>query len=198
MKHIRPYNFRNELLADLSTNFDRLLSSFNNIPELGTSEISKTNWIPKIDIKEHDNYYIVYADVPGIDPSAIDVSVDNGVLTIKGHKESEKKEEKENYLHVERSSGSFMRQMTLPESVDSSKVKAKSKNGVLEITLPKAEKSTTRKIAVEKWFGATSGTVKCNEQLNFQSVWYLEWPFIIFKIYNSQFINFLGKSGFIV
>jgi len=150
MKHIRPYNFRNELLADLSTNFDRLLSSFNNFPEMGTPELSKTNWIPKIDIKEHDNYYIVYADVPGIDPSAIDVSVDNGVLTIKGKKESEKKEEKENYLHVERSSGSFMRQMTLPESVDSSKVKAKSKNGVLEITLPKAEKSTTRKIAIEK------------------------------------------------
>ncbi|MBI2790675.1 MAG: Hsp20/alpha crystallin family protein [Gammaproteobacteria bacterium] len=77
-------------------------------------------------------------------------SSDAYLLTIKGHKESEKKDEKHNYLRVERSSGSFMRQMSLPESVDATKVKAKSKNGVLEISLPKAEKSTARKITVEK------------------------------------------------
>lgn len=147
MKYLKPY--RNDLLSELSRNFDQLLTSFDDFPKI-TSELSTTNWSPKIDIKEQDNQYIVYADVPGIDPSAIDVSVDNGILTIKGHKESEKKEEKKDYLRVERSSGSFMRQMTLPESVDASKVKAKGKNGVLEITLPKAQKTTAHKITVEK------------------------------------------------
>jgi HSP20 family protein len=148
MKYLKPH--RNDLLSDLSRNFDLLLSSFDDFPKIETSGLSTTNWAPKIDIKEQDNQYIVYADVPGIDPSAIEVSVDNGILTIKGHKETEKKDEKKDYLRVERSSGSFLRQMTLPESVDAGKVKAKGKNGVLEIILPKAEKSTARKITVEK------------------------------------------------
>lgn len=150
MKNIRPYRMRNDLLTDLSTNFDRLLSAFDHFPEFPSAELATTNWIPKIDVKEQDNQYIVYADIPGIDPSAIEVSVDNGLLTIKGHRESEEKEEKQNYLRVERSSGSFMRQMTLPESIDPSKVKAKGKNGVLEIILPKLQKGTTHKIQVEK------------------------------------------------
>jgi HSP20 family protein len=78
MKHLRPY--RNDLLSDLSTNFDRLLSTFDGFPEMTTSDLGAT-WAPKIDIKEQDNQYIVYADVPGIDPGAIEVSVDNGLLT---------------------------------------------------------------------------------------------------------------------
>ena len=77
------------------------------------------------------------------------MNVDNGLLTLKGQQETEQKEEKENYLRIERSAGSFMRQITLPESIDTNGVVAKCNNGVLEVILPKIQKGSSRKIPVE-------------------------------------------------
>jgi HSP20 family protein len=75
--------------------------------------------------------------------------MENGVLSIKGEREAEKKEEKEGYKRVERSYGSFYRRFSMPESADPNKINAKSKNGVLEITIPKQEKEQPRKIEVQ-------------------------------------------------
>lgn len=147
MKNITPYK-RIDLLSNLSENFDRLMSSFEHFPEFQSSALATTDWTPKIDVKEKEDKYMVYADVPGIDPANIEVSVENGMLTIKGQRETEKKQENENYLRIERSTGSFIRQMTLPESVDASKVKAKEKHGVLEIILPKSQKGHSHKIPI--------------------------------------------------
>ena len=72
-----------------------------------------TNWTPLIDIKDQDNQYLIQANVPGVDPKNIEVSIDKGMLTIKGHTETETKEERENYLHMERSQGSFYRTISL-------------------------------------------------------------------------------------
>jgi HSP20 family protein len=140
---------RNELLTDLSRNFDRFLSSIDDFTIFSNSDLTTNKWIPKIDVKELDNQYKIYADVPGIDPNAIEVNVENGILTIKGNVESEQKEDKNNYLRVERTMGSFIRQMSLPGSIDEKNIKAKSKNGVLEINLPKTEKSAAQRIPVE-------------------------------------------------
>lgn len=114
------------------------------------SNVVGTNWTPSIDIKEQDNQYLIRADVPGVDPKNIEILMDKGVLTIKGHSESETKEERENYLHVERSQGSFYRSISLPDASDSSKISAKTKNGVLEITVSKTKENLRQKIQIKE------------------------------------------------
>lgn len=150
MDRLIPRKRSSNVLTDLTENFDRFLSSFQNFPELETYQLSANSWTPRIDVKEKNNQYIIYTDVPGIEPDKININFDNGILTIKGEKETEQKEEDENYLRVERSSGSFLRQMSFPGAIDAQNIKAKSKNGVLIITLPKAQKGASNKIQVEK------------------------------------------------
>lgn len=135
-----------ELHHALDTLFDR------NFPkwEKDFPIMEMTQWVPKIDVKEKDSQYIIRADIPGVNPKDIDVSLDNGMLSIKGKKESETKEEKEDYIRVERSSGSFYRSLSLPDAGDSSKITAKSKNGVLEIVIPKNNKSSSHKILIKE------------------------------------------------
>jgi len=113
------------------------------------SAIATSDWVPSVDIKETDSAFEIKADIPGVDPNDIEVHMENGVLTIKGERESEKKEEKEGYKRIEREWGSFYRRFSLPDSADAEKISAKSKNGVLEITIPKQEKVQPRKISVE-------------------------------------------------
>jgi HSP20 family protein len=113
------------------------------------SAIATSDWAPSVDIKETDSAFEIKADIPGVDPDAIEVHMENGVLTIKGERESEKKEDKEGYKRIEREWGSFYRRFSLPDSADAEKISAKSKHGVLEITIPKQEKVQPRKIAVE-------------------------------------------------
>ena len=107
------------------------------------------DWTPAVDIKEEKDCFVVHADLPGVDPKAIEVHAENGMLTIKGERESEKKEEKEGYKRIERVHGSFYRRFTLPDTADTDKITAKSNNGVLEIRIPKHEKLQPRKITVE-------------------------------------------------
>jgi HSP20 family protein len=107
------------------------------------------DWKPVVDVAETENDIVVKAEIPGIDPKDIDISITGDKLTLKG----EKKEEKENtgkcFHRVESSYGSFKRVITLPASVDVDKVTAEGKNGLLEITLPKKEESKAKKINVK-------------------------------------------------
>ncbi len=106
-------------------------------------------WSPDIDIAETDNDIIVKAEIPGVDPKDIDISIMGDTLTIKGKKQKEKEEAGETYYRVERSSGSFTRTIDLPSKVMTDKVEAKEHLGVLEITLPKMEVAKTKKITVK-------------------------------------------------
>ena len=115
-----------------------------------TGSVVTSDWTPAVDIKESDNAFTIIADIPGVDAKDIEVHMENGMLTIKGERESEKKEEKEGYKRVERSYGSFYRRFTMPDTANPDKIAAKSKNGVLEITIPKHEKVQPRKIAVQE------------------------------------------------
>jgi HSP20 family protein len=112
------------------------------------SSMATSDWVPAVDIKEEENDFLIVADIPGVDPKDIEVHMDNGVLTIKGEKESEKKEEREGYKRVERSFGSFYRRFALPDTADPDKITAKSNNGVLELRIGKQEKVQPRKISV--------------------------------------------------
>jgi len=131
------------LLNQLSKELDRSFRGTEN------SDVATSDWTPAVDIKENADNFVIVADIPGVDPKDIEVHMENGVLSIKGQRESEKKEEKEGYKRVERSYGSFYRRFSMPESADPNKINAKSKNGVLEITIPKQEKEQPRKIEVQ-------------------------------------------------
>jgi len=138
---------------------DRLQKEFNlqNVFEPYDSEITgddssdvvTSRWRPAVDIKEEKDRFVIYADLPGVDPKDIEITMDQGVLTLKGERSEETKEEREGYKRVERVSGSFYRRFSLPDTADFDHIEAKGKNGVLEITLPKHEKVQARKITVK-------------------------------------------------
>ncbi|MBU0729335.1 MAG: Hsp20/alpha crystallin family protein [Proteobacteria bacterium] len=99
----------------------------------------EVDWNPQLDLLESDDKITVKAEVPGIEPKDIDISIDRDMLVIKGEKKHEKEESGERYHRVERSFGSFYRAVRLPGEVDRDKIDAKYTNGVLDITLPKVE-----------------------------------------------------------
>ncbi len=111
-------------------------------------ENAASDWVPAVDIKEETACFTIVADLPGIAPGDIDIHAENGMLTIQGGRESEKKEEKQGYKRIERSYGSFFRRFTLPDSADTDQISAKGENGVLTITIPKRAEIQPRKIAV--------------------------------------------------
>ena len=112
------------------------------------SSVATSDWVPAVDIKEEKDSFVIVADIPGVDPKDIEVRMESGMLTIKGEKESEKKEEREGYKRVERSYGSFYRRFSLPDSADAEKITANSNNGVLEVRIGKQEQVQPRKISV--------------------------------------------------
>lgn len=113
------------------------------------SNVVTSRWSPAVDIKEEAGRFLITADVPGVDPKNIEITMDNGVLTIKGERQSEAREEKEGYKRVERVSGTFYRRFSLPDTADAERIEAKGKDGVLEVILPKHEKVLPRKIEVK-------------------------------------------------
>jgi HSP20 family protein len=93
---------------------------------------------------------VLHADVPGVDPTDIELQMENGVLTLRGERKSEVKEEKDNYHRVERVTGSFYRRFTLPDTADAENISAKSVNGVLEVRIPKQARVQPRRIEVQR------------------------------------------------
>ena len=116
--------------------------------EAGDGSIATAEWAPTVDIKEDTQQFVLHADIPGVKPEDIDVSMEDGVITIKGEKKNEATTEKEGYKRVERSYGTFYRRFSLPDTADSEAISAKSKDGVLEIIIPKREAVKPKKIAV--------------------------------------------------
>ena len=120
------------LLSQLQKELERSQES-----QGGEGSVSTAEWAPAVDIKEETDKFIVHADIPGVKPEDIEVNMEAGVLTIKGDKQTEAKTEKEGYKRIERTHGSFYRRFSLPDSANSEAISAKSKHGVLEITIPK-------------------------------------------------------------
>lgn len=133
--------------------FDRLSRDFGllrhslTLPDLST-ESALAEWRPDVDVEEKDDRYIVTLDLPGVSAKDVEVTYDDNVLTIKGSREEEQKEERKGYLKVERSKGSFMRQFRLP-STHGEDVTASTENGVLTVVVPKAPEAKPRRIDVK-------------------------------------------------
>lgn len=109
-------------------------------------------WSPRCDVTESDDAIIVHAELPGVDVADMEVTVAQGVLTLRGEKTSEKKEEKDNRTYHERFFGSFERSLAMPAGIDEAAIEATLKDGVLEVRLPKTEavKPEARKIDIKK------------------------------------------------
>ena len=113
------------------------------------SQFREAEWVPAVNVKERKNDYWISAELPGIDKKDVEITINNNILTIQGQREEYKEEKDEKFLRVESSSGSFMRQISLPENVDSGKSMAKFQDGILEIILPKTSKSGAKTVEIK-------------------------------------------------
>ena len=115
----------------------------------GETDAASVSWIPRVDIREETERFVVSADLPGVESKDIEVTADKGVLTVRGQRGSEKQTAGEGYERVERARGTFLRRFTLPESADAEAIKATHVNGVLEVSIPKRPQEQPRRIAVQ-------------------------------------------------
>ena len=106
--------------------------------------------MPVIDISETEKEYLVTGEIPGVDAKDLDVTLTDGILTIKGEKKQENEEKEENYHRIERHYGSFERSFRIPEKVKTDKLDATYKDGVFKLSLPKAEVVEAKKIEVKE------------------------------------------------
>jgi HSP20 family protein len=138
-------------LADFRTEMNRLFEGFFSRPGLATSWFETPEpgqWLPMIDMTENDKQIHVRAELPGIDPADVDVSVSEDRLVISGEKKSDREAMGEGWTHRESSCGSFSRSIPLPESVDPEQVTARYDKGVLTVELTKSPTSASRKVPV--------------------------------------------------
>lgn len=130
---------------DLKQIFDRFINNADNPDE---SAVVTSQWVPRVDIKEEAQRFVILADLPGVDPQHVEVLMDKGILSIKGERSSEVVEQSECFSRIERRYGSFHRRFALPDTADADGITASGHNGVLEIVIPKRAESTPRRIQV--------------------------------------------------
>ena len=137
--HYKPVN----LFSQFNDEMSRYLSTARE----GAAN-QEHDWIPAVDIREADNCYLLSADIPGVNRKDVEITLEEGVLTVKGERKTETEVTEEGYRRRERSYGTFLRQFTLPDTVDASNISASAEDGVLKITIPKQNKPEPRKITV--------------------------------------------------
>jgi HSP20 family protein len=132
--------------GELQTEINRLFNHWGDNESSGAT----ASWMPAVDIEEYTDRFHLFVDLPGVDPTAVEITMDNGMLTIVGDRMSADANDREHVLHrrAERGHGRFYRRFTLPDTVDAENIKASGNNGVLEIAIPKQAKAQPRRIAV--------------------------------------------------
>jgi HSP20 family protein len=145
--YLTPYEPWN-VLNNLHREVGRFLSSSQPEADDGSS-VATSAWTPAVDIKEEENQFLITADVPGVDPENIDVTMENGLLTIKGERKFESDVKENGYRRFERLHGTFYRRFSLPDYADADNISATCKNGVLTVTVPKSGAVKPRRIEVK-------------------------------------------------
>lgn len=140
-----PYAARQTMQDEIRQVFDRLFGE----GDADQSNVVTSQWTPRVDIREDDGRFVIYVDVPGVDPKDVEVHMAKGILTIKGERVSDVKEEGKRYSRIERSHGLFHRRFALPDSADADGITASGKHGVLEIAIPKKAEQQPRRIQVQ-------------------------------------------------
>lgn len=136
----QPWTLHRELINDFSRFLDR------NSPD--DSSGATADWAPPVDIEEYSDRFVIYADVPGVDPASIDVTLDHGVLTLSGTRQANEEPVNGERRRRERASGRFHRRFTLPDTADTEAVTATGRLGVLEVQIPKRAQAQPRRITV--------------------------------------------------
>jgi HSP20 family protein len=138
-----------DLFQQLQREMDQVMQRFFGEAEGGAGRTDLVAWAPRVDVEEDDNQFVVKADVPGVDPKDVEVSVVENALVLRGQKKEEREEKKKNYHRVERFEGQFYREIPLPRGIDADKIQAKSANGVVTVTIPKKSEAQPKKITVQ-------------------------------------------------
>jgi len=136
----------NRTIRNLQREVDSIFDQFFG---RGEDEDTSAVWAPRTDLSETDDAFRIRLDVPGMEKDDITINLQSNTLTVSGERSSERKEEGEEYVRVERAFGNFHRTFTLPDAVDPENVEAAYDNGVLTIHVPKTEKSTRRQIEIQ-------------------------------------------------
>lgn len=140
-----PFNAMRALQEEMNRAFGNTLTRADDGSSAATS-----GWSPAVDVREEDDRFVIHADIPGVAPGDIDVTMEKGVLTIQGERRSETTDPDANgYRRVERVYGSFYRRFTMPDTADSENVSAKGKDGVLEVVIPKKAAVQPKRIEVQ-------------------------------------------------
>ncbi len=134
-------------LFDLHNEMGRVFGDLLGSNE-GGADVEHTAWMPTADISETENSFEIRTELAGVSENDVNVSVTDNLLTIKGEKHQEEETDGKNYHRVERRYGSFQRSFTLPKHVETSDIKAGFKDGVLTLTIPKAEVAKPTEIAI--------------------------------------------------
>ena len=128
--------------------FNRLFDE-SKFPALGSEDgVALSNWNPVVDIFDKDDNIVITAELPGVDKENVSVDIKERVLTLSGERSGENEVKEDNYYRRERVYGSFKRSFTLPGNVDSDKIAAEFKDGVLKIEVPKPDKMTPKQITI--------------------------------------------------
>lgn len=141
MVRYEPWSLHRDLWQEMNRMFERAADQ-------DASSSATADWIPPVDIQETGEHFVIYADVPGVDPASIEVTLEDGVLTLSGTREASVERKEAERRRVERASGRFYRRFTLPDTADPEKVSARGQHGVLEVVIPKRAQSQPRRIAV--------------------------------------------------
>ena len=143
MIRYQPWGLMHRLHHDL----DRILDRNWRDEDETASPVS--DWLPAVDIREEDKQFILRADIPGVDPKDIEVTMEKGVLTLRGVRHAESEAHDHANRRVERVSGGFYRRFNLPDTADSDRITAKSRLGVLEVKIPKHAEIQPKKIDIQ-------------------------------------------------
>ena len=137
--HYKPVNLFNQFNDEMNRYLSMTRENAAN---------QEREWTPAVDIREEENRYLITADIPGVNGKDIEITLEEGVLAIKGERKTETEVSEQGYRRRERTHGTFMRQFTLPDTIDSTNISAAAIDGVLEVTIPKQAKPEPRKITV--------------------------------------------------
>ncbi len=143
MIRYEPWTLMNRLHRDL----DQLFTT--RFATEGEEPATVADWVPAVDIREDDKQFTLWVDLPGVSIDDVEVTMEKGMLSIQGKRHSEQNQQSDGYRKIERKSGCFLRRFSLPDSADEAGIAARSKDGVLEIVIPKQPAQVAKTIKVK-------------------------------------------------
>ena len=150
LKKWEPFRELSTIQREMDDFFKRVFGTFGTLSPVGLFKREfRGEWYPAVDLYMKGSELVVHADIPGVDPKDVDISITGNLLTIRGERKSDVEEKKEGYMFHETTAGFFERTLTLPEGVDTTKIHATCKNGIIELTMPAKAEALPKKVKVE-------------------------------------------------